>query len=76
MVQLRERFGAASCETQTIRGQWQHQGSVYKDELVRVFVDVEDIPEHRQFFVGFKTRLKARFDQIEIWMTSHPIDVL
>jgi hypothetical protein len=76
MVQLRERFGAASCETQTIRGQWQHQGSVYKDELVRVFADVEDTPEHRQFFVGFKTRLKSRFDQIEIWVTSHPIDVL
>ena len=30
MVELRERFGVASCETQTIRGQWQHQGSVYK----------------------------------------------
>ena len=76
MVELRERFGAASCETQTIRGQWQHQGSVYQDELVRVFADVEDTPENRQFFLSFKPRLKSRFDQIEIWLTSHPIDVL
>jgi hypothetical protein len=76
MVELRERFGAASCETQTIRGQWQHQGSVCHDELVRVFADVEDTPENRQFFLSFKTRLKSRFDQIEIWLTSHPIDVL
>ena len=76
MVELRERFGAASCETQTIRGQWQHQGSVYRDELVRVFADVEDTPENRQVFVGLKTRLKSRFDQIEIWLTSYPIDVL
>jgi hypothetical protein len=36
LVELRERFGAASCETQTIRGQWQHEGYVYTDELVRV----------------------------------------
>jgi len=76
MVELREKFGAASCETQTIHGQWQHQGSVYLDELVRVFVDVEDTPENRQFFLGFKARLKPRFDQIELWLTSHPIDVL
>ena len=28
LVELRVRFGAASCETQTIRGQWQHQQEV------------------------------------------------
>ena len=39
LIELREQFGAASCETQTIRGQWQHQGEIYHDELVRVFVD-------------------------------------
>ena len=76
MVELRERFGAASCETQTIRGQWQHQGSVYTDELVRVFADVEDNPENRQFFLSFKSKLESRFEQILIWLTSHPIDVL
>ena len=43
---------------------------------MRVFADVEDTPENRHFFLGFKTRLKSRFDQIEIWLTSHPIDVL
>ncbi len=76
MVELRERFGAASCETQAILGQWRHQGSVYQDELVRVFADVEDTPENRQFFLGFKACLKSRFDQVEIWLTSHAIDVL
>ena len=76
MVELREKFGAASCETQTTRGQWQHQGSVYQDELVRVFADVEDTPENRQFLLGFKAGLKSRFDQVEIWLTSHAIDVL
>ena len=76
VMELREQFGAASCETQTIRGQWQHQGEVYEDELVRLFVDVEDHPENRQFFLEFKQRLKARFQQIDLWLTSHPIDLL
>jgi hypothetical protein len=76
IIDLREKFGASSCETQTTRGQWQHQGVVYHDELVRVFVDVEDTQENRQFFLGFKTRLKSRFEQLDIWLTSHPIDVL
>jgi len=76
LLELRERFGAASCETQTIRGQWQHQGEVFHDELSRVFVDVEDTAENRQFFLDFKQRLKARFQQVDIWLTSHPIDLL
>ena len=75
-MELRERFGAASCETQTIRGQWQHQQEVYRDELVRLFADVEDTAENRRFFLELKERLKARFQQIEIWLTSYPIDVL
>lgn len=27
LLELRQRFGAVSCETQTIRGQWQHRRS-------------------------------------------------
>jgi hypothetical protein len=76
VLELRQQFGTVSCETQTIRGQWQHEGEVFHDELVRVFVDVEDTPENRQFFLEFKQRLKARFQQVEIWLTSHPIDLL
>jgi hypothetical protein len=52
------------------------QGESYRDELVRVFVDVPDVPENRQFFREFKERLKARFQQIDIWMTTYPIEVL
>jgi hypothetical protein len=76
LIELRRQFGAASCETQTIQGQWHHQREVYYDELVRVFVDVEDLLENREFFLGFKDRLKQQFRQIDVWITSHPIDVL
>ena len=76
LVELEARFGAVSCETQTIRGFWSHEGDSYRDDLIRVFVDVVDEPEQRQFFVEFKERLKTRFGQLEIWMTTYPIELL
>jgi hypothetical protein len=76
VVELRQRFGAVSSETQIIRGLWQHEGESYRDELTRVFIDVPDTPENRQFFQEYKEHLKTRFRQLDIWMTSHPIEVL
>lgn len=76
LLELRQQFGAVSSETQVIRGFWEHQGQTYRDELVRVFVDVTDAPQNRQFFEDFKERLKTRFQQIDIWMTTYPIDVV
>jgi hypothetical protein len=76
LLELEQRFGAVSTETQTIRGLWRHEGESYRDDLVRVFVDVVDEPGHREFFLAFKERLKARFQQIDIWMTTYPIEVL
>ena len=34
LLELRQRFGAVSCETQTIRGLWQHQEQIFRDDLV------------------------------------------
>jgi hypothetical protein len=76
LIELKRQFGAASCETQTIQGQWQYQREVYHGQLVRVFVDVEDVSENREFFLTFKQQLKQRFQQLDIWMTSHAIDLL
>ncbi len=73
---LRERFGAASFETQTIRGLWQHEGQVYRDDLVRLFVDVADSEETRDWFRAFKEQLKSNFQQLDIWIITHPIEVL
>jgi hypothetical protein len=76
LVELRQRFGAVSCETQLIRGQWQHEGQTYLDNLTRVFVDIPDQAEDRAFFVEFKERIKERFKQLDVWMTTYPIEVL
>ena len=76
LLDLERQFGAVSSETQTIRGFWQHEGQSYRDDLVRIFVDVPDTPENAQFFREFKERLKARFQQIDIWMTTYPVEVI
>jgi len=76
LLELRERFGAVSCETQVIRGLWQHESQVYRDDLVRVVVDAPDVPDSRDYFVQFKDRAKARFQQLDIWLTTYLIDVL
>ena len=74
--ELRMRFDAVSAETQTIKGSWQHQGEQFTDELVRFFVDVADTPEHIEFFRQFKEALKERFGQLDIWLTTYPIEVI
>jgi hypothetical protein len=76
LLELEQKFGAVSSETQTIRGLWRHEGESYRDDLIRVFVDVADEAEHRKFLLEFKESLKARFQQIDIWMTTYPIEVL
>jgi hypothetical protein len=76
LLELRTQFGAVSSETQVIRGLWEHEGQSFQDQLIRVFVDVPDLPEHRAFFKEFKGRLKERFKQLDIWMTTYPIEVV
>lgn len=76
LAEVRATFHAASSDTQLTRGSWEHEGKTYWDELVRVFVDVPDTQENLQFFVEFKEKLKARFQQLDIWITSYPVEVI
>ena len=75
-AELRARFGAASWETQIVQGTWEHHGATFRDYLTRFFVDVPDLPEHRAFFTEFKRALKQRFKQVDVWITSHSVDVI
>jgi|SRR5687768_2952936 len=72
---LRKRFGGASAETQTIRGEWSFRGKVFRDKSARIYVDTPDTPETRAFFVRFKKILKRRYRQHDMWITSYPIEV-
>jgi hypothetical protein len=70
------QFGAISIEPGLVRGVWVHEGTRYEDELLRYVIDVDDTPENQQFFVDFKARLLARFDQIELYIAPYPVDIL
>jgi hypothetical protein len=76
LLELEQRFGAVSSETQTIRGLWRHEGQSYRDDLMRIFVDAPDTEDSLGFVRDFKEKLKWRFQQIDIWVTSYPIDVI
>jgi hypothetical protein len=73
---LERQYGALSWESQTIHGKWRYQGEAFRDDQVRVFVDVPDTPENRRFFERFKDELTRRFAQLSIRLTTYPVEVL
>src|SRR5262249_22809759 len=75
--ELLARFASGlSVHPQAVQGVWIHEGTRYEDQSVRWVLDVDDTPEDRQFFVDYKPTLIQRFEQIEIYIVSYPIDVL
>lgn len=74
--ELISRFGGATLSPGTFRGAWLHEGARYEDESLRLMVDADDTPEDRQFFVDLKPVLRARFEQLEIYITSFVVDVI
>ena len=75
LLEVVDRFGAASYETQKVEGHWRHGGVLYRDDLARLVVDVPDTPENRQWMKGFKARWRDRLEQIDLWLVSHPIEI-
>src|SRR5438477_12721685 len=73
--ELLAQFGALSTDPQSLLGTWTFEGKQYEDELLRFVVDADDTQENREFFVSFKRVLLERFEQLEIYIISHPIDV-
>src|SRR5438105_2337037 len=70
------RFGGISEELGGVRGSWIHERIRYEDELIRLTVDCDDTRANRQFFNRLKETLKERFEQLEIRITFHRIEVL
>ncbi|MCY7348014.1 MAG: hypothetical protein LH614_17620 [Pyrinomonadaceae bacterium] len=42
VLEIVERFNAASYETQKVEGHWRHQGILYRDNLVKIVIDAAD----------------------------------
>lgn len=75
VLEIVEKFGAASYETQRVEGHWRHQEVLYRDSLAKVVVDVPDTEENRDWLRQFKTRWKEKLEQIDLWLVSYIIDV-
>jgi hypothetical protein len=69
-------FGATSTDAVTVRGHWLYQSTIYEDRLIRVRIDVEDAAENWQKMRDMKEVLKRRFDQIDIWISAHRIEIV
>jgi hypothetical protein len=69
-------FGATSTDQVTVRGRWKYESTVYSNQLIRVRVDVEDTAANQDAMRAVKETLKLRFDQVDIWITAHRIDVI
>ena len=57
-------------------GAWVHEGTRYEDESRRFTVDIEDVPENQHFMAAYKKTLLERFEQIEIYMVSFPVEII
>jgi hypothetical protein len=53
-----------------------YQSTLYHDQLLRARVDVEDTPDNWQAIRDLKETLKARFEQLDMWVTAHRIEVI
>ncbi len=62
--------GATSTDSVVVSGRWMYQSTLYADTLMRVRVDVEDLPASWDFFRSYKEVLKQRFAQEDIWITA------
>jgi hypothetical protein len=75
ILEIVDHFGAASYETQKVEGHWRHGGVIYRDNLVKVVVDVPDTSANRQWMKKFKVDWKSRLEQLELWMVSYRIEI-
>jgi hypothetical protein len=55
VLEIVDHFGAASYETQQVEGHWRHSEILYRDDLMRLVVDVPDSARNRQWMRQFKT---------------------
>ena len=73
--ELSDRFGGVTQDTVRITGTWKYGGARYRDELLRIRIDSDD-PEAVDYLRTCKQLLKERFQQIDIWITAHELEII
>ena len=75
LAEVATRFGAFTFRPQPAVGSWTSGADRYDDRLFALSVDVDDTPEHRAWIAHLKCHLLERFEQLEIYVTSFPVEV-
>lgn len=75
VLEIVDQFGALSYETHQVEGYWQDEGTLYRDHLSKLVVDLPDTDENRQWMRDYKARWKQKLDQLDIWLVSFEIEV-
>jgi len=52
------------------------RGDSHDHKFTRVFLNVPDTVGNREFFLQLKQKLKVKFQQSDIWLTSYSIEIL
>src|SRR5262249_15112007 len=73
--ELCDHFGGVTEDTVRITGTWKYGGTRYPDELLRMRVATHDPSPHAVLQIQ-KEVWKNRFDQIDIWITAHEIEII
>ncbi len=71
-----DKFRATTVDAIQASGSWVYGGTLYQDLLIRVSMDCSDSADAYEFFRAYKEVLKSRFEQIDIWITAHDVDVI
>lgn len=74
--ELVDRFHATTVDTTKASGTWIYGGVLYEDVLVRITIDSSELEQAYPYFRTHKETLKARFEQVDIWITAHDIEVI
>ena len=74
-IELARRFGGATLEPARVSGLWVDAGQLVEDELLKLWTDVTDNEEVRQYMIELRQRLQTRFRQKVIYITSQAIRV-
>jgi hypothetical protein len=73
--ELAEHFGGVTQDTVRITGTWKYGGTRFRDDLLRMRIDTTDATA-TAFFQAQKAIWKERFQQLDIWITAHEIEII
>lgn len=59
VFEILDQFTGVGFENLNVVGHWLHEGTIYRDNLSRIIVDVPDTVKNRQWMKKFKARWKT-----------------